>query len=522
MAILSNREKKFLANTKLMNSKFFSYSPQASIFYEYCRGFESEDNLFARFKNIRLKIVDGYLKNVKSHESQTQKMCQNSDKQNTNGLRATSNIQSTSLKLNDDGEWVEVSKSALSLPYERVRLFNSKQNKLKTQAYSAYNKKSKSGKITNISDFCRQKNNKKSAKNHKNNMQNINFGSVLDLLRFHRTIYHELGHSMVKHTICELDKVGVRVKKNKQKSGTIQMVCFNGKNAVYSYEINSKNKINRVLWRNPAMKYLEDGVVDNIAVNCVENEMIFSDSMTFSGLDKIQILEAIQSSVNKYSAFALVGLWECVSDYELTKQHFGGGTTNLELEEATEIFKAEFADFVHSVLGKSYTRGIKQVFNPQRAQIIAQNYAKCVNYCKKRYAFNSSQNGEFREISQFVDRLDLATNIDNLMRELSNFIDMNAHEEKAFYTLLSECLGRKVCKNPRKKFEIPGEFVSKNPPLFTQIWRAGEQDKKVLPNPTTHGQFLGIKNVYTIKTDNENFVAEEENCDNRKISAKNS
>ena len=437
MAVLSNREKKFLANEKQMRKHFSAYAEQASIVYEYCREFETEQEVFDRFRNIDLKIKNGYVKKPSSR-GWTEVRIRNSQQfgmVNINPFSIADNLGFV--------HGVDYRKVPSGLNYARVRFFNSKQAKLTARTYTPIQNPQKTKNTGLTIKVPLQK-----------SSQEVRFDSLYNVMRYHRTVYHEMGHAMVKRTVRELDGVnagrlsGLLPKFSDKK----QMVCFSGKNPVYGYEVDKKGHIGVFLWRNAAMQYLEEGVVENIAMDCIENEIYFSDNIgRLKGIDKTQFLQKMQESVTYYSAYALVGLWNCVSGNELTRQHFGGESKNSDLIESTEIFKSLFADYIHSVVGNNYVPKTKGIFTTQKMEKIASNYEKCVDFCKKQYTIsmlNSEQSN--KEIRFFEDRFALATDIENLTANLESYVDMNLREKAEFTDILSKKFAYKAHNNLQK------------------------------------------------------------------------
>lgn len=467
MAVLSNREKKFLANEKQMRKQFSAYAEQASIVYEYCREFETEKEVFDRFRNIDLKIKNGYVKKPNSRGWTEVRMrnAQQFGMVNINPFNVVDNAGGVS--------GIDYRKAPTGLNYARIRFFNSRLANLTARTYTPNATSHNVNREVVTVKVPLQK-----------NSQEVRVNSLYNVMRYHRTVYHEMGHALVKRTAFELDSVSAGLLRGvlPELSDKKQIVCFGGKNPVYGYEVDKQGRSSGLLWRNAAMQYLEEGVVENIAMDCIENEIYFSDNAGFRGVDKAQFLEKMQNSVTYYSAYALVGLWNSISGNELTRQHFGGEAKDNEVLESTEIFKSLFADYVHSVVGNTYVPRTKGIFTTQKVERIAEKYEKCVDFCKKQYAIsmlNNSQSGE--ELRDFCGKLALATNIDNLINNLKNYVEMSLNEKAEFTDILSEKLGKgkgnnlqsavnKVSKN--EAVTLP--MLSKQKPVEIGVYKGSE------------------------------------------------
>lgn len=425
MAILTNREKKYLTNNAKMRKQFSAYTTQACILYEYCREYESEKALFERFQNIHVKIKDGYIKMPTSRGRADI------------FLRGSQQVGAVSInpynKKDTQGKEKEYGAQVIpvELKYARIRFFNSKLAKISSRKFTVTPRQDKPHQKTLVSKKAPQKNNFE-----------LKFDTLYDTMLYHRTVFHELGHSMAKRTVRDFDQVIVRKGTERERAThRNERVVFSGVNPLYSY-VSDKNGLNKqITWRNTNMMYLEEGVVENIAMDCLFNEMLFGDSARFRDVDKMLFLNKMQDSVTYYSAYALVGLWNSVSNNELIRQHFGETSRNEELTEATDIFKCMFGDYVKSVVGETYAPKTTGIFTKEKAEKIAINYGKCVDFCKKQYALLNEDSEQKTNLRGFRDCLETATNVDNLVNNMTNYINMNIHEKAEFKDIFVQNLG---------------------------------------------------------------------------------
>lgn len=465
MAVLSNREKRFLENNGKMRKNFSAYTQQASIMYEYCREFDSERTLFERFRNVQLKIKNGALKMPNSRGRTTISVRQN-EQFGTIKINAFSGE-----KLDNEFGGQQVPKNA---NYSRVRFFNSKQSKLSSRTFTPISPQNRVAKPTQNTKKIPQKSG-----------LDIRFDTLFDTMCFHRTIYHEMAHSMNKRTVRELEHVLARRGKSAPAGdkNKVEKVVFSGVNPIYGYAVGKNGRSSGILWRNAGMMYLEEGVVENMAMDCVENELIWSDNPQLYGVDKIQFLGKMQDSVTYYSAYSLTGLWDSVSNHELTRQHLSGLIAESEQSEATEIFKTLFAEYVHSVVGNTYAPTTTGIFTTNKAEKIASTYGKCVDFCKKQYALTFSTNKHNESLRGFKEKLETATNIDNLIANLSNYIEMNATQKSELADKLSSALLIDIKKRDNKKTEQLEKDLAKQQEKENELQAQQEIMAHFIPTP---------------------------------------
>lgn len=437
MANLSRYEQKFLGNQAKMRQYFSFAFEEAGKVYEYCRDFESGRAIFERFKNVKLKITNGTLK-----------------KANLYNIKDRGGIF-------DVAYYTGISENKRRY---RVQIFtpNFKTASARIFAISPKQIRNKTNSIT------------QSARRQAGEIA-VKFGNAFDVLSYKRAIFHEFAHEMSRKVVRSFDRVSVR--KLSEREGVNhknEQVVFSGINPIYSFTT-SKNGTNRkIKWRNTGTLLLEEGVAENIAMSCCESELIFGENPQFYGVDKAQILHRLQNSASNFSAYSLVGLWNCVSDNELIKQHFGTETKVESVAEATEIFKRKFSDFATSLAGEQN----KKEFSEVRAQKIVSQYANCVDFCKKQYAILCASGEANENLREFGERLDSATNLNNFVTDVSKYIEMNEQEKDELKGIFAENLGVQKKLQEQAKIEALEEEISKRSDVLDKYKKDKEVDKE--------------------------------------------
>jgi len=207
-----------------------------------------------------------------------------------------------------------------------------------------------------------------------------------------------------------------------------EMICFSGVDPIYSYAVGRQGQIDKVIWRNLPLKMLEEGVAENIAMNCLENECALGDGSLFLVADKSCLMNKIQSKITHYMGYSLVGLWDCVSNNSLIRERLTGTADEGEIAEVTEIFKNKFVDFAQLVVGENGENSASQNYDSGKMREIAGKYSNCVDFCKKRYLLLFGTREQDENLRAFGGFVEVVNDVPNLVRNLSQYINMTARE----------------------------------------------------------------------------------------------
>lgn len=444
MAELSSKEKKFLANQKVMQKIFGAYTEQAAILYEYMRNLDAEPELFDRFRHVHLRVDTGVQKSQGSTVSNGQTVTKN-----VNG------VQYSQIKLfamaNKAYEFDSYNNkySPENARLARCKFFNSKTAVLSSRRYHTVSMEQSKKRTLSPEEravLCK----------------NLRTSSLIDLISMHKTIYHELGHSMAKHeSLLETPKIRSLPKTLQDDAKKEQVVHYVGVNPVYGYLQSKNKKPAHILWQNVGYKYLEEGVVDSIATECVESELVL-DNINLQNLDKDTVVENLRAHGSKYTTpLCLVGMWNAISNDELTKQHLGKMSANMEVYEATEIFKDLFVDYITYLTGNTYNPRTKWTFTPQKLDTILQKYTQCVDFCEQ---YNAARRGS-NAVSQynkerFTKYHKLATSPEIIAEQVKTYIEVGYSDREYFAQKIDEMYGGNYSQKNTQKIEKKSDLIT--------------------------------------------------------------
>ena len=431
---LTSKEKKFLANPKLMRKAFGIYAEQATIVYEYMRKLDEKPELFERFKNVHLSI-DSKLKASKF------------------GSRAL-----TEPRITSKGQ-----KSKITLFAQMLNPYITENNEiLKEQALARY--KFFNSHIANLSsrryktfdEVTRKKTRQVTPEERVTLYRNIRTSSANDLIRLHKTIYHEFVHSLSKYTSVVTSQNATDFGKSSQSNTDAkQKIFFIGVDPVYGYEIKKDGKRGGMLWKSVGLQYLNEGVAENVATECAYNEALFSDNPLYKSLDKDTLKHQFVLSSGYFMPICLAGMWNSVSNDELTKQSLGEKSKDSDLLEATQIFKGAFCELMEYISGNAYNPRTQSMFTEQKIDKILDKYGKCIGLCE------SCLNGALLEdkmSSYDLERFEFyhkeAIDPNNVLQYISNFVATTIQEEY----LMATKVGEFCFKNWPQQFNQSQEF----------------------------------------------------------------
>lgn len=444
---LSKKEKKFLSNPKLMRKAFGIYGVQADILYNYFREIAGEEVLFDRFKNIHIKISAGLNKRGGEVASKGENRTFNH-----NG-RQYGQVKYYALS----GENV-ITENGIAVQENaglaRYKFFNSRLSEATSRRFSPMPERVSRSRARTTGERAEI-------------YKNVKINSQKDMLYRHKTIYHEMAHGMGRQVgLIETPAAGTVPEHAVRFAGVEQVVYYRGTNAVYGYELKDKNKRGSLLWKNVGKMYLEEGVVDSIATECVATEIESGRNPLLAGVDKAAAVRDVRENSCQYTTpLGLVGMWNAVSDNELIKQHVGVQAQNAANFEATEIFKKTFGDYMVYLTGNEYNPRTQSLFTAQKLESILQKYQKCVTICEQYFGTALASGDLSRaDIARFEDYHSIVTDPNVICSQIESYVSTNNRE--AYYL-----------------FNRVGKFCVDN-------WQANlEYDERLFaPKENTHAQ----------------------------------
>lgn len=429
MEDLSSIEKRFLANDKMLNRQFGEFAPLARSVYEFCRRYVSKDAIWTRFRAARLAFKKGFVKKHHLFDNNSASQCEGQ-------LFGVVNIR------HSDGYDKEANSAVLERLLTRTRPprvhFNN------------------SMKYINIHGEKIFYFNKRAARNDRKNLTNDRFAeksspvlygalvqnSLVQTMVLHKIFYHALGHALVARDKKVLNNRFVYWLRDLPRETTewrsMQIVSFVGQDPICGDLTNVEGDTLERLWENNALKTLEEGVVENFALECIADEFLVGGNCNSVEFEEINaLIKQMQRMPNSYVLTVLVGLWNSISEFDLLKQYLGQDVENEAVWESTAIFKKCYEAFVESMI--EYSKDVKNQgsLDENKAQKIAQTYCKCVKFCEEQAIIWCIVNsGRRSKAERYNMWLELAKNMDKLGNYFANVIHCSGQELTKFVDIL--------------------------------------------------------------------------------------
>ncbi|MBO5102527.1 MAG: hypothetical protein J6C13_00365 [Clostridia bacterium] len=469
---LEKKEQKFLNNKKLMKKHFKIYNEQAKRAYEFAKTFGAGEELLDRFSKIKIHFFAGFDSNDNGINSKLYKKDKIYSKSSLNTIpeaeRNYAVTEDNKTKKEVEYFWAKVETKRreiqeeqsdflvgfgeLFIPIraEKKEILNPQ--KLDEKKFGMGWKKDvvlKPASIQSARELFLKKvrsidepkkvinvNIEQKQQDYKVRLGVAKFNTAKQVAFEHKTIYHELAHALSSYKIIPSTEVP-----NFENPQEDSYCVYSGAN-IQSINI-LKDGIACIDKRMSGNMYLEEGVVENFAFECMQQEIENSNYENYKKYTVENLMYEIYQNSGYKNMFVLTGMWNAVSKQELFKQHLGIDSKDIVIQQATETFKTCFREFEKSLTGGEYNSQNKREYEDCNIDKIIDNYVHCVMRCKIEYQDAKQVQSITQKDSLLFDNyLDFAQKVDFVVNGFSHHISMTPMQEKECKKKLNESFAK--------------------------------------------------------------------------------
>ncbi len=260
-------------------------------------------------------------------------------------------------------------------------------------------------------------------------LKSVKWNTVFNKCVLHKTFYHEMFHAMCAIQIRRADKTELAPAEYRQEH---EIVCYIQGNKITEMVIkdNNGNHYSKIF---AGAKYLEEGIVDSLAIDCLMQELKVTQDKNLKSYYPEDIRYRLYQNSGYKPMLTLVGLFNSVSKNQLTLEHFGVSRVNDDYKEINHeranIFKNKFYAYIDVLSDNRYNEDA-QDFTEKDIDKILSSYDACLNTCLDGFEMGLYDEKAKIDESKFIEYMSFATADEYVYNGLLKFIKFN-DEQKA-------------------------------------------------------------------------------------------
>lgn len=295
-----------------------------------------------------------------------------------------------------------------------------------------------------------------SPEERKKHLKSVKWNTVFNKCVLHKTFYHEMFHAMGIVQIKRADETELAPAEFRQEH---ERVCYIHGNKITKMETKEGGVDSIQIFA--GAKYLEEGIVDSLAIDCLMQELNVTQDKNLKSYYPEDIRYRLYQNSGYKPMLTLVGLFNSVSKNELTLEHFGVSRVNDDYKEINHeranIFKNKFYAYIDALSDNRYNEDA-QDFTEKDIDKILSSYDACLNMCLDGFEMGFYDEKAQIDVSKFIEYISFATSDEYVYNGLLKFIKFN--DEQKAETLAKIAEHSRVVEDRFQ--QILGKYQAKN------------------------------------------------------------
>ena len=441
-------EKKFFNNEKTLKNHYGVYAEQAKVFYNFTKQFTGNvPSILNRMNNTYI-TQKPMLKDVRGSTLRLMKHALNASEIElspyVDGERKFADLdelypaqEKFNININQDvlSNNINAGITGISGGENKTKVTTEQEqdtsNKISTQkeeeikslkpARDVYFKALSQGRILLEAPY-------NSPEERQKHLKSVKWNTVFNKCVLHKTFYHEMFHAMCTVQTKRADETELAPAEFRQEH---ELVCFIRGNKIT--KMKTKEGGVDLVKIFAGAKYLEEGIVDSLAIDCLMQELKVTQDKNLKSYYPEDIRYRLYQNSSYKPMLTLVGLFNSVSKNELTLEHFGVSRVNDDYKEINHeranIFKNKFYAYIDVLSDNRYNEDA-QDFTEKDIDKILSSYDACLNICLDGFEMGFYDEKAKIDVSKFIEYMSFATSDEYVYNGLLKFIKFN-DEQKA-------------------------------------------------------------------------------------------
>ena len=268
-------------------------------------------------------------------------------------------------------------------------------------------------------------------------LKSVKWNTVFNKCVLHKTFYHEMFHAMCAIQIRRADKTELAPAEYRLEP---EVICYIYGNKITEMVIkdNDGNHYSKIF---AGAKYLEEGIVDSLAIDCLMQELKVTQDKKLKSYAPEDIKYRLYQNSGYKPMLTLVGLFNSVSKNQLTLEHFGVSHVNDDYKEINReranIFKNKFYAYIDVLSDNRYNEDA-QDYTEKDIDKILDSYIDCLNICLDGFEMGCIDDKAKVNKAQFIEYMSFATADEFIYSGLTQFINFNDEQEAETLSKIAE------------------------------------------------------------------------------------
>ena len=258
--------------------------------------------------------------------------------------------------------------------------------------------------------------------------------TAVEMISNRKTFYHEIWHSISSKKEQKATEIADLPDKYKLPENNV----LYSNNLIKSVYTIVDNEVYVLKKYSPAY-YLEEGIVEGLAIDCLADEVFNTSDARIKGIKKSSLITySIENSPYK-TMLALTEMCNAVTNNELRKKHLTNKISNQDFKNKVYKFEDEFGKFIYFLTDDNYRSQVKS-FEENNINNILNSYFNCIKTCKNYYEQERMDDNPNLNSEKYEIFYKYATEPEYIFNDLYQHIIFTNEEQEETMQKINKCV----------------------------------------------------------------------------------